>query len=305
MSSPSPILIFGPSGAVASSCALELQRLNHPIYLAMRDPSKPLSGLSPSIPRLQADLSDPSSLEKAVKDSGAKTAFLYTIWSSADHMASTFSTLRSAGITFIVLLSSFTVRGEAGKDTDMSQHINAVHARTEAALAASGLPYVAVRPAYFNSNVLANKVEIMAGKVGLVYPDVPFDFIAPSDVGIVCALLLTTPPPPSGEQERHVYLCGPEMVTQRRAHEEVMAKALGHKVEVVELGEEAWFEKMAGWPRGTVESVVQGLRETSQGKKGAYPEWLYAEAMENVRRLKGSEPMGLGEWVEKNREVFE
>ena len=219
-------------------------------------------------------------------------------------MASTFATLRSSGISFIVLLSSFTVRGEAGRDTDMSQHINALHARTEAALAASGLPYVAVRPAYFNSNVLANKAEIMAGKVGLVYPDVPFDFIAPSDVGVVCARLLTLPPP-SGRQERHVYLCGPEMVTQRRAHEEVMAKALGHKVEVVELGEEAWFEKMAGWPRGMVESVVQGLRETSQGKKDAYPEWVYGEAVENLRRLKGSEPMGLGEWVKKNRGVFE
>ncbi|KAH4189811.1 hypothetical protein HBI24_163970 [Parastagonospora nodorum] len=301
MSPPSPVLIFGPSGAVASSAALELQRLNHPIYLAMRDPSKPLPGLSTSIPRLQADLSELPSLTRAVQESGATTAFLYTIWSSSDHMASTFSTLQSAGITFIVLLSSFTVRGDQGQDTDMSQHINAVHARTEAALAASGVPYVAARPAYFNSNVLANKAEIKAGKVGLVYPDVPFDFIAPSDVGVVCARLLTSPPP----QERHVYLCGPEMVTQRRAHEEVIAKALGTRVEIVELGEEAWFEKMEGWPRGMVESVVQGLRETSQGKKEAYPEWMYGPAVENVRRLKGSEPMGLGEWVEKNREVFE
>jgi uncharacterized protein YbjT (DUF2867 family) len=300
MSSPNTILIFGPTGAVASNTAREVHKRGASVHLAMRETSKPTPELDSSIPRIQADLSDPSSLAKAVQQTHATSAFVYTIFSSPDHMASSFTALRDAGIKFIVLLSSFTVRGSPDSGISGEKFIGAVHAKTEVALVESGVKYVAVRPAYFNSNVLWNKAEFKTGEVGLVYPDVVFDFIAPSDIGIVCGAILSSPPAKS----ENVYLCGPELITQRKAHEDVIAKALGKEVKVKELNEQQWLEKNSFMPPPVLDSLLTGLRESSQGKS-AYPEEMYGPAVENIRKYKGAEPMGLGEWVEANKGMFE
>ena len=107
-SSKKNVIIFGPTGAVGCAAALEAHRRGASVWLAMRDVNKHISGLDSTefgYTRVQADLSQPSSLAHAVQQSSATTAFVYTMFASGDHMAGSFAALKSAGITYIVLLS--------------------------------------------------------------------------------------------------------------------------------------------------------------------------------------------------------
>jgi uncharacterized protein YbjT (DUF2867 family) len=140
------VLVFGPTGAVGSAAAIEAHRRGANVILAMRDPKKPIKGLDDSedYTRIQADLSDPETVAKAIETSGAKTAFVYMIHGSKDNMASTFRTMKEAGIQHIVLLSSFTIKGAPEEEANMVNYIPRVHAQTEIALRDSGISYTAV-----------------------------------------------------------------------------------------------------------------------------------------------------------------
>jgi hypothetical protein len=172
------VIVFGASGAVGCAASREAHRRGASVWLAMRDTSKSISGLDSSEPgytRIQADLSDPLSVARAIQQSSATVAFVYTIFASQDHMASTFATLKSAGIVYVVLLSSFSVRGAAHEAANMGNFIARVHAKAEVALGEAKIAFAAIRPAYFNSNVFWNREDIKNGEAGLLYPEVRFD----------------------------------------------------------------------------------------------------------------------------------
>ncbi|KAF2821224.1 NAD(P)-binding protein, partial [Ophiobolus disseminans] len=182
------ILIFGPTGAVGRAAAIEAHRRGAHIWLAMRDTSKAIPGLDDSDPRytrLYADLSEPSTVRSAVEESGATSAFVYTLFSSPDAMASSFAALKAGGITYVVLLSSFLVQGLASDEKNMQSFLPRVHSSTESALYVSAIPYAALRPWYFNSNVLWYTAGIKNSAVDLLYPELKHDYLAPSDIGIV------------------------------------------------------------------------------------------------------------------------
>jgi uncharacterized protein YbjT (DUF2867 family) len=300
MFSPPTVLIFGPSGAVACAAAHEAHRRGASVHLAMRDTTKPLPDLPSSLPRVQADLSDPASLSHAVQKSSATVAFVYTVFASEDHMASSFSALKSAGVKFVVLLSSFKVTGEPEEEQNMASFIDRVHAQTESALKKSGLKYTAIRAAYFNSNVLWNVKEMKTGEVGLLYPDIEFDFLAPIDIGVVCGAILAQE---KYHETKVLYLCGPELMSQERAHG-IIGGILGREIKVKALSEEEFLEKHPRVPKPALETLVKGMRESHEGEN-AYPEDMYSQAVANIRKYKEGEPMKFQEWVEANKEKFE
>jgi hypothetical protein len=274
MSSPPTVLIFGPSGSVACVAAHEAHRRGASVHLAMRDTTKSLANLPSSLPRIQADLSDPASLTHAVQKSSATVAFVYTVFASEDHMASSFSKMKSAGIKFVVLLSSFKVTGEPEKEQNMASFID--------------------------SNVLWNVEEMRTGKVGLLYPDVKFDFLAPDDIGIVCGAILAQE---KYHETKVLYLCGPELMSQEHAHG-IIGEVLGREIKVKTLSEEEFLEKHPHMPKPALDTLVKGMRESHEGAN-AYPESLYEPAVENIRKYKEGEPMKFAEWVEANKRKFE
>lgn len=119
----------------------------------MRDPQKPIPGLTSErereggYERAQADLTKTDSVAAAVKAAGAKRAFIYLAHPSPDHMRSTLTALKSAGIEFVVFLSSYTIPGEP-RDVLPSELIPYIQAQVEITLdevfGRDG--YVAVRP---------------------------------------------------------------------------------------------------------------------------------------------------------------
>ena len=268
------VLVFGPTGAVGSAAALEAHARGAHVYLAMRDTGAEIKNFSPSdlssprYTRIRADLTDPDTLKQAVHQSGATTAFVYTILSSKDSMRASFSALKDAGIEHVVLLSSSSVKGPAEDERNMQGFIEAAHAKTEVALKASGLASTAVRPMYFSSNVFWYQSGIQQGSVELLYPEVKFDYIAPADIGAVCGAVLAEPRF-RAQREQVIPLCGPALYSQREAMG-IIAATLGRDVLVREVGEEEWVEKQVegGQPRPVMLTIAGKMRESNDGLGG-------------------------------------
>lgn len=300
------VLVFGPTGAVGCAAAIEAHRRGAHVWLAMRDIDKPIERLSESeaesgaYTRIQADLSKPDTLRQAVQQSGATSAFVYTIFESADNMRSSFDALKDAGISYVVLLSSYSVKGPAEDENNMRNFIEGTHAKTEVALKESGIPNTAVRPMYFASNILWYLDGIRQGSVQLLYPEIKFDYISPTDIGTVCGALLSEPRFQI-EGSQFVPLCGPKLLTQREAMGSI-GRALGREIEVQEIDEETWYEKQLKiMPRPVIDSITKGMRASNEGHD-SYPD--YDEVSANVSKYAEREPTELADWVRENKTVF-
>jgi uncharacterized protein YbjT (DUF2867 family) len=289
------VLVFGPTGGIGRVAALEAHKRGAHVWLAMRDTSKSIPGTeedAKGFTRVSADLTKPETLEDAVKKSGASSAFVYTMFESSDSMKASFEALKSAGITYIVIISSYSVQGSA--TNDFEDAIPRVHAQAEVALEKSGISFTAVRPAYFNTNLLWAKNEFQKGELEILGPDVEFDFIAPENIGTVAGALLV-----KGEATKPIYLCGPKLYSLKDAHE-LAAKILGIKLNVKEIGEERWYETHTFFPKPVADSIVNSLTKNAM----SYPKELYEEAVNNIRTYGGIEPTTLEDWVESHKAEF-
>lgn len=302
MPSQQNILVFGPTGGVGRAAALEAHVRGAHVWLAMRNPSKDIPGIqqgASGFTRIQADLSKPETLKQAVEKSGAKTAFVYTMFGAQDSMRSSFDALKAGGITYVALLSSWIVKGDPGDASNHKGFIDSVHAKTEMALRDSGIAYAAVRPAYFNTNIFMYLSSIQRGEIDLFCPTARLDYIAPEDIGAVCAGILTSPP----QGHALVYLCGPTIHTQAEAMN-IIGKALGKQIKVNEVSEQQWKDGMKGvMPEGALNSVAKEMRESAEGKEN-YPEELYNEAVGNILKWKGKKGLELEDWVAEGKGEF-
>ncbi|KAF2734047.1 NAD(P)-binding protein [Polyplosphaeria fusca] len=296
------VLVFGATGAVGSATAIEAHNRGAHVHLALRDTSKPLHKLSASdekagnYTRIAADLSDASSVTAAVKQSSATAAFVYTMHMAPDAMASTFAALKDAGVTYVVLLSSFSV-AEPASATDMSSFIPGVHARAEMALQDSGLDAAMLRPAYFASNLFAYAQGVKKGRVEVFVPKAVFDYVVPGDIGRVAGGLLVERKARGG-----LYLHGPQLRPVREAVG-VLGRVVGREVEVEEIGEEAFKKSMGHLPGVVVDSLTVSLKAMQDKPVEVF--WSgHEEAVENIRRFGGAKPTTLEEWAEEVKGAF-
>jgi uncharacterized protein YbjT (DUF2867 family) len=299
-STESNVLVFGPTGNVGLATAVEARAKGANVWLAMRDPNKAIEGLdvASDFARVQADLSVPSSLESAVKQSGAKSAFVYTVHGQEDNMKESFNALKRAGITYIVLLSSWGVKGSASDEANMSLPISAVHALTEVALQETGIKHAVIRPGYFSTNTRPSVPDIVKGRLEAPALKAVFDYISPQDIGSVCGSLLVNQ---TTENLTIVTLCGPTIMTQREAFEAI-GRALERPVEVIEMDEET-FVKSGTWPEHRARGMMQ-LLSSHFDRDTAYPKELYEEAAANVKKYSGREPTRLEDWVKANKSTL-
>ncbi|KAF2689034.1 NAD(P)-binding protein [Lentithecium fluviatile CBS 122367] len=310
-SPPNNVLVFGAAGAVGRAAAVSASKRGAKVWLAMRDTSKSIPALRETdekeagFVRIQADLTDPSSLKAAVSKSGATIAFVYTIHQRPDHMKSAFEVLRDSGITNIILLSSFSVRpsAEEAKNFDF---IPRAHAEVELELIASGVKHVAVRPAFFNSNMLWYREGIKKGELELFAPESRFDFIATEDIGAVVGTLLTTPSawlPENEKNGKSIYLCGPKIMDRKEALG-VISRVLGKEISVKGTGEEGFWEQMQHLPRPVAESIFAGTKRNIPPNT-EYEEGFWVSAVENVRKYAEREPTSFVDWVKAHKDEFE
>jgi len=295
-------IIFGATGAVGSAAALAAHENGAKVYLAMRDTSKAIPNLpsDQGFEKVQADLTKPETLHAAVTQTGAKHAFIYIAFSMADFMKSSLEALKSAGIDFVVFLSSNGVQGELEK-VDQHDFIGYSHAQVELNLrdVFGEKGYTAVRPGYFASNITRWKIE--GNEVKVLYPETKFDWIVPGDIGRVCGTLVAG----GWKGENIVRLRGPTLTTQREAIG-VVGKVLGKQLQVKEIDEEAGlklFVEVTRLPVPVAEHLVEMIRD-SMGPTGMYLGNDNEEAAGNILKYGGKKPTTFEEWVVANKKDF-
>ncbi|KAF3394013.1 Nitrogen metabolite regulation-like protein bik4 [Penicillium rolfsii] len=308
MSIPTTI-IFGPTGHVASAAALTAQQLGAKVVLALRDTQKPIPNLtdaqekSGGFERVYADLIKPETVEAAVRSTGAKRAFIYLVFGNQDNMRGTIEALKAAGVEFVVFLSSFSVQGDL-KSIEPSNSIPYLHAQVELNLeevfGTDG--YIALRPAFFNTNARWWAGMIREGEVRIAYPNSCFDWISPGDIGRVAGKFLVQGiQATSGAEERNfVTLCGPKLVSQGDAMG-IFGRAIGKDVKVTEVDEEEGIKTLI---EGGVPDFVAGPLVKSLGSGASLTEGKgYAEGALNLKKYAG-QATSLEEWAAANKEVF-
>ncbi|KAM0712183.1 hypothetical protein Q7P37_011277 [Cladosporium fusiforme] len=309
----SKVIVFGPTGNVGSIAAQTANKKGAKVYLAMRDPSKSIPGLTSAAEqagnyeRIQADLLQPETVLAAVQKSGAEAAFLYLAHGSQDHMKGTFRALKDGGIKHVVFLSSFTVPREGLADVPPSDLISYLHAQAELNLRQTFAKedLVTLRPGFFATNFLREMPGIKARKAGLYGPQVlEFDFITNEDMGEVAGNVLT-----DGQRggEDVIYLLGPKMLNQETAMQ-IVAKVLGVEIETHEIDGDQYVQQLLGV--GLPEVIAKYLAKimgdsiAQGGKMLEKVDVTQEEGYENVRKYAGRPGMEFEEWVSKNKELF-
>jgi uncharacterized protein YbjT (DUF2867 family) len=311
MSSPTTI-IFGPTGHVGSSAAITAHELGAKVVLALRDTQKPIPGLttdqekSGNFERVQADLTKPETIEAAVRTTSAKHAFIYLANGSSDHMRGTIEALKNSGVEFVVFLSSFSVQGDI-RSLEPTTLIPYLHAQVEINLedifGKDG--YVALRPAFFNTNARWWASMLREGEVRIAYPNSAFDWISPGDIGRIAGTVLSQGiEATSGAKERNfIALCGPKLVSQRDAMG-IFGRAIGKDVKVTEVDEEEGTKILVerGVPEFVAGPLVKSLG-TAGSRSSMYEGDWYAEGSLNLKKYAG-QVTSLEEWAVANKEIF-
>jgi uncharacterized protein YbjT (DUF2867 family) len=309
------VLVFGPTGGVGSIVARTAHSLGAKVFLAMRDTSKSIPGLSPAeeqksnlYERVQADLSQPDSIRVTVSKTGATHAFIYaTLGASPDHMRSTAEALKAGGVKRVVLLSSFAVQGDI-RTVQPSNYIGYEHAQVEISLEDVFGPqgYVAVRPSFFASNSLWWQRQIIEDKeVKWAFPDLKFDYITPEDIGAVCGTILAGTI--EGEHESPIFLLGAEEDLTVAGAIEAIANAIKQPVKVTKVSPDEHMQTLIS-KSGLPEPMAKVLTSNFAGlneRQANVNEPLDPELKANVERILKRPTMRFAEWAERNKDKFE
>lgn len=297
--SPSNVIVFGPSGDVGSAAALQAYDEGAKVTLAMRNPTKQIPSLIViTADRVQADLTQPETIKAAVHQSGAKSAFIYAIFGTSDHMRASIVALKEAGIERIVLLSSYTIQCDIRAITP-DDFIPWVHAQVEISLEdvyGKG-NFVAVRPNYFASNILWFKSAIETGEIQHPNPEAEYDWISPGDIGRVCGSILAR-----GLAQPIVWLMGPEKMALKDAIG-VVTRALEKDVKTTKISaEEALVDfQKKGMPEPTARWLVKCVTEDAGYE---FQTTVYEEARGNIFKYTHQEPVKFEQWVDGNLHKF-
>lgn len=296
------VIIFGPTGQVGRVVALEASKQGAKVWLAMRDTEKDIAGLSKeeersgSFHRVKADLNDPASVQTAIKESGAKAAYLYAILSE-DSLRSTIFAMRDAGIEYIVFLSSSNVKAHNLRDITVQEDIIAFfHAQIEIALEDSGVNFTAIRPGFFASNPFLLNLDASSDlwKVTLMHSEGVFDYVSTVDVGKLSAAVLVNPP--SNAQKEAIFIYGPQLLSQAETWE-VVEKTAGHEVKITYLPGDEYEKYLIG--RGAPPPFANYFVSQLLVAKGdeRYPGEIYRLGLTTLEKYTDYKPQTFNEYV--------
>jgi uncharacterized protein YbjT (DUF2867 family) len=298
------VIVFGATGAVGTAVARTTQECGSKVILAMRDTNKSIRGLNETeAERVYADLTKPETVYNAVKKFACNRAFLYVGQGSPDHMKSVIEALRSAGIEFVVFLSSYTVQSDP-KTIPPSEATAYMHAQVEANLQdIFESNFVALRPGPFASNTLQYKSGIEKGEVRIFMPDANVGYIDPEDIGRVAGTILAEGPL---DEQKAVYLYGPQVFSQAKAVQ-ILAKGLGKNPVIRSADEQEAYRMYVdgfGSDEGAARDMINSTKRTSAEQLQILGFPVREEDLLNVEKYSGRRATTLEEWIEKNKMLF-
>ncbi|KUI53609.1 hypothetical protein VP1G_00987 [Cytospora mali] len=297
------VIVFGPTGTVGGIVAREASKRGAKVWLAMRDPSKPIEEIPADVEkagnfnRVQADLTDPASVGNAVKKSGAKAAYVYHIANSGDHMRGALKAMKDAGIEYVIFLSSASIeQGTDIRSIPKERAIPYAHAQVEIAVEEVGFPYfTALRPWVFASNHFKVNLDKSAKppRANIVHTDVLTDNIVPDDIGAVGGAVLVDRP--SNDKEV-IYLCGPE-IKQVDECWAIIKRVTGRDdIDTTPMTGEELIEKLT---RHVPASFARYLVNTQDElrKIESFPDSMYVPAVANIKKYSGREATKFEDYI--------
>ena len=163
--------------------------------------------------------------------------------------------------------------------------------------------FVAARPGSFASNNVQFGAGIQRGHVRVLSPDTPIDCVVPEDIGRVCGTILAKGPQ---DDQRVIYLYGPELRTQREAIM-VIAKVLGKTVTVEPMSEEEVYKMYVEdhkLPEPYAKYLIRQATKTPSHGLHCYGYPLTQAQLSNVEKYSGKPATRFEQWVEQNKDKF-
>jgi uncharacterized protein YbjT (DUF2867 family) len=279
-------LITGATGNVGSRVVERLIARGDRPRIFVRDGDKARAHYGSSVDVFVGDLADAKTLEPAL--AGADALFLVN---SGDKLAAldelAAKTANTAGVKHLVKLSSYDAR-------EQNVGTGVWHARGEAAVRASGIPFTFVQPSGFMVNALWWARSIKAeGVVRSATGDGKIPFIHSDDIAAVVTNALTMP----GYVGISLPITGPEALSYGEMGAKIGA-AIGKPVRFEPLSDEETRQQQVAWnaPPPLVEARLSIFRAIREGHLAA--------VTDTVERVLGRKPVTFDHWAQENAAAF-
>ena len=269
------ILVVGATGTNGREVVGRLVAAGQPVRALVREPGKGDDLRARGVDVVAGDLDDPRSLDAALK--GVERAFFlaavdrrYVAW-----FDNFLAAARRAGAPRVVKFSGL------GAATDSPSEILRQHGATDAALAASGLPYTVLRPNSFYQNLLWSAATIREqGAFYLPIGDARQSLVDVRDNAEVAVAVLTG----AGHDGRTYEITGPESLSYHDLAAQLSAVA-GRPIRYVPVPPAAALESTlrSGMPEWNARAVTELYGEFAAGKA--------ARTTDAVERIIGRPPM--------------
>lgn len=305
------VIVFGPTGAVGGSAALEASKRGAKVWLAMRNTSKAIEEIPDDVEkagkfeRVQADLTDPASVAAAVKKSGAKAAYIYLVFGASDHLRGSLQALKDAGVEYVVFLSSTSVEPNTDLRSHPPEHFIAYsHAQVEIALEEVGFPYVtALRPASFASNhfnIILDK-SAKPPKANISYGDSLVDNITPNDIGAVGGAVLVERP---SNGKEIIYLWGPKIITLTETWDIIKRVTGRDDFDTKPLGPEEWLARVTQHTPLPVAKEILRMHDEWRNPD-ASSQYDYEQSVANIKKYSGREPTKFEDYIAAHKKEWQ
>jgi len=278
-------LITGATGTVGSLVVEGLLARGAKVRILVRDKKKALTRFGNRVEVFTGDLAHAESLKPALE--GTDALFLVNAGPNlAAHDEAAAKVAKQSRVSHLVKLSSHDALAQVGTGK--------WHARGEAAIRASGIPFTFVQPSGFMSNALFWTHSIQAEAVvrsctgGGAIP-----FIHPRDIAEVSIEALI-----SGKPCREsLPITGPEALSYAQMAAKIGA-AMGKPVTFQPISEEEVRQKMAesGDSQEVIDAHLSIYRAIREGR--------LARVTDTVERVLGRKPITFDQWVEENISAF-
>ncbi|MBL0928095.1 MAG: SDR family oxidoreductase [Phycisphaerales bacterium] len=281
------ILVTGATGTSGREAVKALRALGAPVRCLVRDPAKAadLSAMGAGLAR--GDFSDSASLSAALE--GCERALLIAPPDNQieRHEGAFIGAARGAGVKLVVKLSAVNA------DAASAGYFSRAHGRGEAALRASGLGFVILRPTFFMQNLLGSAGMIRERAIVVETTGSVKALVDVRDVGAAAARVLTG----AGHEGETYTLTGPRALTTADVAA-ALSRALGRTISPVEVGFDEFRGALAGM------GLPAWLCDAITDLQRMFANRAAAEVTDAVSRLTGSPATTLDQFIADHRGAF-
>lgn len=186
--------VIGGTGRLGRLVVARLLARRLDVTVLTRQPASARTVLGPAAAIVEGDLADQAGLS-ALLSRGDRVFLLSPIAENLVSLQTSLVTAAAAGVERVVKISGsdWTFRPQGASFSGTS------HQAIESALAASGVPYVAIRPNAWMQVALGQILEqAIAGSIPWPYGDAAIDYIDANDIADVAVRVLTSDKLPDG-----------------------------------------------------------------------------------------------------------